>query len=272
MLFLCISLWFFLALLSIAFDLPEKIVRKACTVLAVAALVIAVATELQGCAVQEPPGRTTAKPDPRDAVVVLTCQNSSFDNSTNDFLISLEPCCNAFAVRDGPGLAGVKLLTAAHCVFGARPGQDVTFNLRSELTGYVRYAHPPPHMARVLRIDRGYDRAQLALIELDDAQALGRAALGCGPSLPPEGSVHAIAGVFEWSYLDGHALARITGPDSGSEYSTDLDVRPGWSGSPALDSQGRAIGIVISCTPELMTHGKTCQSHSGHFSGLEGFW
>ena len=68
---------------------------------------------------------------------------------------SAEVICAAFAVT-GPG--GVRLLTAAHCLRGAMPGQTLAYATREQweatASAYSR--------ARIVSVDKGADRAALA--------------------------------------------------------------------------------------------------------------
>lgn len=249
--------------------IPSRIYWRAMWNLAISAVVLTLASVfLPACSPQASAPERMAPPDPRDAVVVLQCNKTYFDETDNSWQVEKIQCCNAVAVREGPGAAGVKLLTAAHCLFSAGSGADVGYNTRDDITAFVHVGGP--RLARVLRVDKAHDRAELSPVELGDAIELGRSALAVGAS-EPDGPVRTISGYYGWSSLSGAVVARVWG-EGGSYYITDLDVKHGWSGSPVLDARGRVVGVVISCDAHPVAVGDNCVPRSGNFAGLDGFW
>jgi len=222
-------------------------------------IVIFAAFVLTACTSKPTPVQTIAVSDPSDAVVILLCERASGEE------VSRVPCCNAFAARAGPGVAGVRLYTAAHCVREARVGDDVRYVSR-EL--WARTAKGSAS-ARVVLYDSAHDRAALTPVEYEDAQALITFALT--RAAPDEGrpDVSAVCAWSGWESERGEMLARVD-----HLWPTTIDVVPGWSGSPALDTQGRAIGIMIACAGVTLASGtgdyKGCAPRSGIFVDLAG--
>ena len=152
------------------------------------------------------------------------------------------PCCNAFELETP---RGPRLVTAAHCV--RDPAAPVS---------YLAYGAHVPRSASVESLDPLWDRAELV-----PAQPLP--ALEQGP-VPPLGVVWAVSGWAGWRAAAGQELG------AGGDYTTTtLNVAPGWSGSPVLDVQGRAIGILVRCETLVDRPGaKACIPHSGIFVAL----
>lgn len=152
--------------------------------------------------------------------------------------------CQAFAVR------GVtpRLLTAAHCLRGAEPGASIAYATQEQWYGT---AHSYS-WAHVVQVDRGADRAVLAPESLD-----GLALLDVVAAVPD--TVHATAP----GWIDAPGAVR---EHVGQYYESTLDVRPGWSGAPVLDSLGRAVGIVVAYEADAETGAPV--PRSGVFVGL----
>jgi S1-C subfamily serine protease len=132
------------------------------------------------------------------------------------------PCCNAFAVR------GPLLVTAAHCVADA------------ELGAPVRYIEPSGlglGTAWLVSFDTADDRAVLEPAPSNNLAALATA-------FPPRMGEPALSVSSYYSARsEGHVVARL-----GSGYfETSQTIIHGWSGSPALDADGRVWGIVSHC-------------------------
>lgn len=205
---------------------------------------------ISGCAPRSPVGQGELAPDPRNAVVQLLCERSEYDGTA--LVLSYTPCCNAFAVRDGPAVA---LYTAAHCLQGAREGQELRYFTRLDM---LAHGHPVPSVARVLT-QSGMDRAVLLPMAGYNSMFLFNAALDKGSrSAAFNGRLQACSAVHGWSYLDGHALA----PALAGFVMTDLDVSPGWSGAPVLGARGEVVGIVVSCSGDA-SH--PCFPRSGNY-------
>lgn len=138
------------------------------------------------------------------------------------------PVCSAFAVlRAGR----VRLATAKHCL----PGQPAAPRLR-----YLAPSGWGHGLASVSYADPGSPVAYLAP---DDPAGLVPFELA-GPPLPGE-AVTSHSEVY-----DADAPGLLVGQLTAGWFETSQSIVYGWSGSPALDAQGRAWGVVSKCPPE----------------------
>jgi hypothetical protein len=204
------------------------------------------------CSQPEPCPVVQAKPatDPRDAALIIMRYSNA----------GPRPICGAFAVRDG---TRVRLITAAHCVPGLKPGEPLRFATRRQWSA----TSDGVSSGTVLWNDPDRDRAEFVASDDHDAEALARVALEIGPALSYE-RIHTIGPSFDYARLDGRVLGGVSS-NLGAYWSTDLDITFGWSGSPVIDAQGRAIGIVVSCQARLIEP-ETCLAHSANFVDLVG--
>jgi len=127
--------------------------------------------------------------------------------------------CNAFALR-----SPLRLVTAAHCV---KPGE------------LVRYLPPDGW---------GVDRAQVATVDLaHDTATLNVTRIGGLVGLEASASPRLGAAVWAASATFGAVTSGELRDEQSGRYVTTMGIVRGWSGSPALDQNGRAWGVVIAC-------------------------
>jgi hypothetical protein len=127
--------------------------------------------------------------------------------------------CNAFAI------SGNRLMTAAHCVPGVEPG------------GEVRYLSPDGvghGIAILLSVNKDADLAT--------CEAYGLTPLPV-TSAPRDGENALSVSSFYGQTSYGHVSAKL----GQGFYETSLSIIKGWSGSPVLDTHGRAWGVVSRC-------------------------
>lgn len=151
------------------------------------------------------------------------------------------PICGAFAVQ---GPRGIELLTAAHCLRDAGLGDSIAYATREQW----EHTAAAVSRARVTSIDTADDRATLmpepGLDSIDSSPLVPDAVVSVAPG---------------WHLTHGHVTEHV-----GRYFTSTLDVRPGWSGSPVLDARGRAVGIVVACEAV----GGVCVPKAGIFVGL----
>ncbi len=174
-----------------------------------------------GCTPAQYPGAQVS----RASVVTLVTPRERSDADGVWSRVVFVPSCNAFAVeRDSE----VYLATAAHCL--ADP---------PTLGQTLRYLAPNGvghGFARVTFLDLSGDRA-LAVATGGDLEPLREA----GP--PGEGAwVESVS-----SYYSAVSAGTVIGELSDGWHQTTQTIVFGWSGSPVLDRQGRAWGIVSKC-------------------------
>jgi hypothetical protein len=139
--------------------------------------------------------------------------------------------CNAFAVlRDGETL----LVTAEHCLHDKGLGDSV--------------AYIPPSgwglsHAEVVMLSEGMDQALLRPEEPGELIPLAVVP-------PPAG---AAAAVSVSSYFGARSAGLVTADLGFGWRATSITIRRGWSGSPVLDSNGAAWGIMSGCALRLGT-------------------
>lgn len=138
------------------------------------------------------------------------------------------PYCNAFAVNRG---GAVMLATAAHC-------------LHEKPVGAVAHYLAPIGVeeAFIAFRDSVSDRALLAG-DFSDLEAFDLVA-------PPGIGFPAVS---VSSYYDARSTGAVEADLGEGQWETSLTIRKGWSGSPVLDTQGRAWGIVVRCTLSWLT-------------------
>lgn len=133
------------------------------------------------------------------------------------------PHCNAFAVR------GPALVTAAHCVSGAKVGDAIRYRAPNGVGLGV---------ARLTRLDEAHDNAVLSV---DPGEGLEPLRISAPPPVGvPVLSVSSLYGATS----RGRVIEQL-----GSGYfETSQTIVLGWSGSPALDEHGRVWGVVRGCS------------------------
>ncbi len=135
--------------------------------------------------------------------------------------------CSAFALERMPG-GDIYLVTAAHCV------KPLT------LGAFARYLPPDGwgvDRAAIVKLDRVRDYA-----ELSPERNGGLVALQHGPAPDSGAPVLSVSAFFE-----EQAPGLSKGALSGAWYGTTQRIEHGWSGSPVLDSSGRAWGFLAKC-------------------------
>ncbi len=149
-----------------------------------------------------------------------------------------QPCCNAFAVQTH---RGPKLVTAAHCLRGLDSAR------------FLRFGGGLSDVARVTFVDLKADVAELEAPAGMPLLLTASTAVGASPV---------------WAQQAWQARAGQVIGTGGRFYVTTLPVAPGWSGSPVLDTEGRAVGVLVRCTAGDDRHGKSCAPRSGIFVAL----
>jgi hypothetical protein len=157
--------------------------------------------------------------------------SEAFSSSSGRLRVSYLPYCNAFALRFGREPKQLRLVTAAHCLARARLA----------IGDAARYQEPSgwsAGKALVSYIDSARDYAELVPEDSSGLVALEPAherelALGAFVSSP--------------SALFGEEThGRVTSLPFGRVVFTG-SITQGWSGSPVLDTSGRAVGVVTRC-------------------------
>lgn len=169
---------------------------------------------------------------PMSATYTIMCSGLS-----DEFELVSAPCCSAFALEG-------RIVTASHCVSEVGVGASVQVVSRDQWT----------------RTSGVFSESTVEGIDASrDFAVLGPSPVGLteGPLLL-EGQ--AIKALTRSGTLCGHA-----GDHAGAYYVTDLDVRPGDSGSPVIDSSGQAVGMVVAC---LSPGNGVCVPHTGIIAGL----
>jgi hypothetical protein len=150
------------------------------------------------------------------------------------------PVCSGFAV--GPH----ELLTAAHCVADST---TVAYTTAEQWRDTARAFE----LARVMSVDPTRDIARLhAKLNFDTHYQLRRIV---------EGEPVASRSVFYSATTRGRVL-----PAEGLFRDSTLTVIPGWSGSPVLGADGRAVGVVRSCQGGIIGATKFCLPNNAVFS------
>lgn len=193
-----------------------------------------VSLSLPGCS-SPPRPHTPATSAQLASVVVLVEQvavwrepslsDKDFGVHTGMYVPAWRGSCNAFAMTRDSG--ELYLVTAAHCtprVLGA----------------VLRYLPPDGwgvDRARLVKVDRQRDYA-----ELQPERSGGLVSLERGPAPEVGEPVLSVS-----AYFEEQAQGTSTGALSGGWYGTTQHVQHGWSGSPVLDSAGRAWGFLAKC-------------------------
>ncbi len=203
-------------------------------------LFVALMVALSGCKPAEP-----ASSGPRagvssaSLVTILRVQRATPGSAleTGSFRDRYVAHCGAFAVER---LGRVQLATAAHCVYE----HDVW-----------RYEEPSGWghgLARVQFLDEARDLAYL-----DPADAEGLDPLQIGPPPSAGERVRAFSPVY-----DQTAFGTVQADYGNGWYETSQTIVYGWSGSPEIDSYGRAVAVVAKCpaTGDQCTPGRALVS------------
>lgn len=154
-----------------------------------------------------------------------------------------KPVCSAFAV--GPN----QVMTAAHCV--AEPGD---FSIVSRELFEATSAGSAT--AEVDRVDADRDLAWLRTTFKFRIFLKTRAPR-------QDEQVTAVSALYGWKRSPGRVL-----PGFGIFRDTDVTIRHGWSGSPVLGLDGRAVGVVVRCWGAYVDGTHVCANHDMQFSVL----
>lgn len=185
------------------------------------ALALVVGSFLQGCAAAPPPVRVGI---PGKALVELVRLEThpretwGTDPGWIDLAPRWAPYCSAFGVKR---LGRVQLATAAHCV--PEGASEVSYR---QTLGVAK--------ARVSYISEARDVAYLDPMG-ETPQTIERAQVLLGSRVRAFTSGGAVS--------DG----RVTADYVLGFFETSTTIRRGWSGSPVVDDDGRAIGLVAKC-------------------------
>lgn len=206
------------------------------------------------CSKQPPPATQSVRPsDPRDAIVAIMRQAEVWrftdGRGAGDLALAEKPVCSGVAVRTP---VGVKLVTAGHCLYGARVGASVLYVTHDQWM----HTSADHRVARVEYVDPVLDRAVLAITAMSGLTI-------ATPSLADP--IYSYGAIFDYRRLDGRVRTRISDGTS-AYYEAQLDVTPGWSGSPVIDALGNVIGIVTACSVDAPR--PVCLKSSGIFVNL----
>ncbi len=159
--------------------------------------------------------------------------SDGFGVSAGHMRVSYEAYCSAFAMRMA-GTLRVLLVTAAHCL--ERGKLAVGDEARYRTSGTIAWGLGS---AIVSRIDPARDYAELEPRDVHELVPLemGRA--------PEEGAYVTSPSAFFRSATAGRVQVAAIVPQGRFLFSGR--IAHGWSGSPVLDAQGRAVGVVTSC-------------------------
>lgn len=184
-----------------------------------------------GCTPALPASTREASAQELQSVVTLVTPYAQVSELGERIEHGWAPYCNAFAVKPGvpdPPTLPV-LVTAAHCVAKVKLAVGDT----------VRYREPSGWglgSARVTHLDASRD---YAVLELERAEGLAALELGRAPY---EGAYVTSPSAFFGEAVSGQVYA-----SGGRSFAFSGTIERGWSGSPVLDTQGRAVGVVIKC-------------------------
>jgi S1-C subfamily serine protease len=163
----------------------------------------------------------------------------------------------AFAVltRNGVGLcssfavAPHTVVTAAHCV-----DDDGMFAIVSrELDEHTGHGSAP---AEVFAVDKARDLAWLRTAFTFRVFLKTRA--------PQQyENVNAVSAFYGWKRSPGRVL-----PGFGLFRDTDVTIQHGWSGSPVVGFDGKAVGVVVQCRGSYVNNHHVCADHDMQFSVL----
>jgi trypsin-like peptidase len=139
---------------------------------------------------------------------------------------SYAPACGAFAVQR---LGRVQLATAAHCVKNVPA---------------VRYARLDGWGLGTARVHYVSEARDVAFLDPDDSTGMVALVMAQPPGTGER--VRAFSPVF-----DQTSLGLVSVHYTSGMYETTQVIVYGWSGSPVVDSLGRAVGVVAKCADTL---------------------
>lgn len=179
--------------------------------------------------------------------------------------ITMDPHCSGFSITFNGEPA---LVTAAHCVSrpqndfdlspyakrSARIGDSVFFITRSEWNGISNSQSE----ARVTFFDAAHDRAVILPIEANDTPAPIPVANLCNACDLEHYGIQYISALYGWDRHYGNITGQVV--DNGTKFwSSDTSILLGWSGSPVINSDGQAVGIVSKCEGKDYPTGHQCR-------------
>lgn len=172
--------------------------------------------------------------------------------------------CSGVVVQDHVGRAVV--ITAAHCVAKhvdptdeesprvAELGQAVWFVLGNEWL---------PRRGLLYSYDLQRDRCIVEAADLPTPLHTRRLA-DTAWQVPGE-TFHAVSALYE--RVSRGAVLGESYADAGSFFwDSTIDIKPGWSGSPVVDSRGAVVGLVIKCRTLEVHPGTVCDKNSAIFT------
>jgi hypothetical protein len=174
--------------------------------------------------------------------------------------ITLEPHCSATSVVLGGSHV---LTTAAHCVthkfneFDPSPFAEKTASL-GDVIYFVPRSRPNARLeSRLSSYDGFHDRAILTPADPNDLPEPMLVSDLCEHCAVSGYAVHYIGAMYGWARHDGDVNGRVI--DRGAMFwQATTDIRFGWSGSPAINSDGRMVGIVSRCQTKEYPTGTDC--------------
>lgn len=176
------------------------------------------------------------------AAFVLGCAAApppvnSIDAAVAAILRNDQRSCSAFAIGTHD------LMTAAHCL----PDAPI---VRLESRSGDRI------VAEVVYVDSARDTAVMRT-----PYAFSRFLSTRAPSYGER--VQAIAAAFDWNESSGSVASAF-----GEFRESTLTIQHGWSGSPVIGADGRAVGVVVTCRGVVVRYKHKCSPGNAQFSAL----
>jgi S1-C subfamily serine protease len=181
------------------------------------------------------------------ALLAASCTPGHFKASDDAFAVLTKDgvgVCSAFAISKH------ELMTAEHCVRDA----DADFAVVSK----ELWDRTSKGSAAVTVVSRDTER-DLAVLYTPYAF---RDFLRFRAPVTGE-TVNAVSALYDWRHSPGRVL-----PGFGFFRDTDVTIQHGWSGSPVIGVDGRAVGVVARCNGAYSDGRHVCARNDMQFSVL----